>query len=91
MLFRACRRSALVLILLLLFAPVALRAAPVRGAEPAVTDERAGGGFFELVRSALAAVWETATLSRDNGSIFDPNGDHATGDNGSIMDPDGRR
>jgi hypothetical protein len=87
--FRACRRSAVVLILLTFFAPVVLRAAPARGGEPAVA-ERAGGGFFELVRSALSAVWETATLKGDNGSIADPSGDQANGDNGSIFDPSGR-
>jgi len=89
MLFRACRRSAVVLILLTFFAPAVLRAAPAREAEPVVAA-RAGGGFFELVRSALSAVWNAATLNGDNGSIFDPSGDQATGDNGSIMDPSGR-
>jgi hypothetical protein len=73
MLFRACRRSTVVLILLTLFAPAVLRAAPVRRPEPAVA-ERASGGFFELVRSALSALWETAALNGDNGSIMDPNG-----------------
>jgi hypothetical protein len=78
-----------VLIFLTFFAPAVLRAAPVREAEPAVA-ERAGGGFFELISSALSAFWETATLNGDNGSIADPSGDQATGDNGSIFDPNGR-
>jgi hypothetical protein len=45
---------------------------------------------LEQIRSVLSSLWETATLNGDNGSGFDPNGDHATGDNGSIFDPDGR-
>jgi hypothetical protein len=91
------------LIVLTLLAPAALRAAPTREAAPAAV--RVGGGFLEQIRSVLSSLWETATLNGDNGSIFDPsgdhttgdngsgfdpNGDHATGDNGSIFDPDGR-
>jgi hypothetical protein len=71
-----------VLIVLALFAPPVLRAASAREAAPAV-------GFLEQIRSVLSSLWEAAALNGDNGSGFDPSGDHETGDNGSIFDPNG--
>jgi hypothetical protein len=70
------------LICLALFAPTVLSAASTREVAP-------DGGFLEQVRSVLSSLWAAATLNGDNGSGFDPDGDHATGDNGSIADPDG--
>jgi hypothetical protein len=75
------------LICLALLAPAVLRAASTREAAPAAAPVVVG--FLEQIRSVLSALWETSTLSGDNGSGFDPDGDHATGDNGSIADPDG--
>jgi hypothetical protein len=75
-----------VLIVPALLAPTVLRAASAREAVPVAAP---AVSFWEQIRNVLSSLWETATLNGDNGSGFDPDGDHATGDNGSIADPNG--
>jgi hypothetical protein len=76
-----------VLIVLALLTPTVLRAASAREAAPAAAPIVVG--FWEQIHSVLSSLWETAPLNGDNGSGFDPDGDHVAGDNGSIADPNG--